>query len=118
MEPKVNLWTEIDGQVALSRWRVRLLLAISETGSISAAAEHMGLPYRRAWEKVREMEERLGVTLLETHTGGSGGGGTRLTRAAEDYVVRFQQFSEGIDAYVERHFRAAFGNVEHERDKN
>jgi molybdate transport system regulatory protein len=108
MEPKVNLWIEIDGQVVLSRWRVELLKAIAETGSISSAADRMGVPYRRAWQKIHEMEERLGATLLETQTGGSGGGGAHLTQAAQDYITRFQQFSEGIDLYVQRHFQEAF----------
>jgi molybdate transport system regulatory protein len=111
MEPKVNLWIEIDDQVVLSRWRVDLLTAIAETGSISSAAEHIGVPYRRAWEKIHEMEQRLGVELLDTQTGGPGGGGARLTQAAQDYIARFQQFSQGIDAYVERHFQQAFGNL-------
>ena len=109
MEPRVNLWVEIDDQVVLSRWRVRLLAAVAETGSISGAAECMGVPYRRAWEKIHEMEDRLGVALLDTQTGGPGGGGARLTPAAQDYVNRFQQFSAGIDLYVHQQFQDAFG---------
>ena len=112
MEPKANLWIEIDGQVALSRWRVRLLMAIAETGSISGAAEHVGVPYRRAWEKINEMEQRLGVALLDTQTGGPGGGGASLTPAAQDYIARFQEFSAGIDTYVQQHFQEAFGGLE------
>jgi len=108
MEPRVNLWIEIDDQVVLSRWRVKLLSAVGDTGSISAAAERMGVPYRRAWEKIREMEQRLGVALLDTKTGGPGGGGARLTPAAQDFVDRFRQFSEGIDRYVQQHFQEAF----------
>jgi molybdate transport system regulatory protein len=108
VQPRVNLWIEVDGNVALSRWRVRLLAAIADTGSISAGAERMGVSYRRAWEKIHEMEQRLDVTLLDTQTGGSGGGGARLTPAAQDYIRRFQHFSEGIDRYVQEHFRQAF----------
>ncbi len=52
MQPKFNLWIEKDGKVVLSAWRVQLLEAIEAAGSISAAAEQMRLPYRRAWEKV------------------------------------------------------------------
>ena len=110
MKPKVNLWIEVEDQVVLSRWRVRLLTAVADTGSISAAAERMGVPYRRAWEKIREMEQRLGVALLDTQTGGPGGGGARLTPAAHDFVARFRQFSEGIDRYVQQHFQEAFRN--------
>jgi molybdate transport repressor ModE-like protein len=56
------------------------------------------------------MELRLGVTLLDTQTGGPGGGGARLTRTAQEYIARFQRFSEGIDLYVQRTFQEAFGN--------
>jgi molybdate transport system regulatory protein len=112
MEPKVNLWIEVDDQVVLSRWRVQLLKTIAETGSISSGAERMGVPYRRAWERIHEMEKRLGVPLLDTHTGGPGGGGARLTPVAKDYISRFQEFSAGIDLYVQRHFQAAFGTCQ------
>jgi molybdate transport system regulatory protein len=101
MKPKVNLWIEIDGQVVLSRWRVGLLNAIAETGSISAAAELLGVPYRRAWEKIHEMEKRLG---------GLRGGGAQLTPAAQDFVARFLEFSEGIDRHVQQQFQDAFTN--------
>ena len=53
MQPKFNLWIEKDGVVVLSAWRVALLEAIDATGSISAAAERLEIPYRRAWEKVQ-----------------------------------------------------------------
>ena len=66
MQPKSNLWIEKDGEVVLSRWRVNLLRAIDEAGSISAAAEKMKVSYHRAWEKLHEMETRLGVTLVES----------------------------------------------------
>jgi molybdate transport system regulatory protein len=109
MQPRVNLWIEVKGQVVLSRWRVNLLRAVAETGSITAGAERMGVSYRRAWEKIHEMEQRLGASLLDTQTGGPGGGGARLTPAAQAYIERFHQFSEGIDQYVQQQFREAFG---------
>lgn len=117
MEPRANLWIEIDNQVVLSRWRVRLLMAVDETGSISGAAERMGVPYRRAWEKIQEMEHRLGVALLDTQIGGTGGGGARLTVDAQDFIARFQQFSEGIDRFVEKHFQKAFGGQPNPAEK-
>jgi len=109
MQPRSNLWIEKDGEVVLSRWRVNLLRAIDETGSISAAAEKMQVSYHRAWEKLHEMETRLGVTLVETQTGGQHGGGAWLTPAARDYMARFERFSSGIDDLVARHFVESFG---------
>ena len=74
-----------------------------------AAAENIKVSYHCAWEKLHEMETRLGVTLVETQTGGEHGGGARLTPLARDYVARFEQFSQGIDEVVARRFAQAFG---------
>ncbi len=109
MQPRSNLWIEKDGEVVLSKWRVDLLRAIDATGSISAAAEKMEVSYHRAWEKIHEMETRLGVALVETQTGGTHGGGARLTPVARDYISRFERFSQGIDQVVAQHFTEAFG---------
>lgn len=111
MQVKANYWIEQDGQVALSRWRVTLLRAVQETGSISAAAERLNIPYRRAWEKIHECEQRLGIKLLETQTGGVGGGGARLSPAGAEYVRRFQEFCDGLDELVSLHFARAFGDL-------
>ncbi len=108
MQPKFNLWIEKDGKVVLSAWRVQLLEAIEAAGSISAAAEQMRLPYRRAWEKVQEMEKALGVKVVETAVGGKHGGGARLTPAGRRAVEQFHQFASGFEAEVTRRYREAF----------
>ena len=46
MQPRYNLWLEVDGQVVLSLWRAALLRAVASCGSISGAAEYMDIPYR------------------------------------------------------------------------
>ena len=100
MEPQFNVWFEVDGEVASSRWRMELLSAIGERGSITGGAEAMGVPYRVAWQKVHEMEERLGERLLDTTTGGAAGGGARLTDAGHDHVERMQAFCDRADAAI------------------
>lgn len=108
MKPKYNLWIEKDDQVILSTWRVELLEAIEESGSISSAAEVMDVPYRRAWQKIHEMEERLGEPLIITEVGGVKGGGAHLTTLAKDLIQRFQQFSSGLNQEVIERFERAF----------
>lgn len=108
-QPKFNLWIEQDGEVVLSAWRVRLLLAIDSTGSITAAAEQLNLPYRRAWEKVQEIEHGLGIKVIETAVGGAGGGGAHLTAAGRKAVEQFEEFSAGFEAEVKKRYQAAFG---------
>jgi molybdate transport system regulatory protein len=108
MEPKFNLWIEQDGLVVLSSWRVKLLEAIAAAGSISAAAEQLNVPYRRAWEKIQEIEQGLGVKVVDTAVGGQGGGGAHLTEAGLKAVAQFHAFAAGFDQEVASRYAAAF----------
>ena len=109
MKPRINLWIEEEGEVVLSDWRVRLLEAIVETGSISSAAAKLDVSYHRAWDKIREMEQGLGVKLIDAQAGGPGGGGARLTPEALDLVQKFRRFEAGFKEQVERRFQETFG---------
>ena len=108
MQPCYNLWLEIEGEVVLSLWRAELLRAVARHGSISAAAERIGIPYRTAWQKIHEMETRLGRKLVETQTGGSHGGGARLTPTAALYLEQFDRFAHDLDRFIAESFAANF----------
>jgi molybdate transport system regulatory protein len=108
MTPHANLWVEREDRVVLSLWRVQLLEAIEATGSISAAAERMQVQYHRAWDRLQEMEQGLGVPLVERHAGGLGGGGAHLTEAGRQYVARFNTFAQGVEALISEQFKKAF----------
>ena len=95
----------------LSEWRVELLEAIDAHGSLSRAAASLNVPYRTAWERVKETEAELGVRLLESESGGTDGGGSRLTPEARDLCHRFRRVSGGIQEVVTRRFVAEFGEL-------
>jgi molybdate transport system regulatory protein len=59
-----------------------LLDALDRTGSITRASRTTGLSYKGAWMLLETACNLANVPLLETATGGAGGGGTRLTDAA------------------------------------
>lgn len=103
-----NLWLEANGQVALSRWRVQLLEAIAETGSIRAAAAQMKITYDLAWHRLDEMEQALGARLVDRHRGGIKGGSAQLTALGHDYVARFRRFAAEADACIARLFADNF----------
>ncbi|MFZ0548265.1 MAG: LysR family transcriptional regulator [Candidatus Promineifilaceae bacterium] len=108
MKPKFNFWLEKNGEVVLSIWRVQLLEAVREAGSISGGAAVMNVPYRVAWQKIHEMETRLGQKLVETQIGGADGGGARLTPLAESYIQKFNQFQQETQADLQSQFDKAF----------
>lgn len=70
MKARAKVWVEVDGNVVLGDGRVQLLALIDETGSLREAASRLGLPYRRAWGKIRETEANLGVKLVESEIAG------------------------------------------------
>ena len=110
--PRLKLWLERDGALVCSDYRVRLLEHVAETGSLAEAAARMGLSYRRAWGKVREIERNLGVALVESEAGGRGGGGSRLTEAGRLLVARFRAFERRLQADLDREFAEVFGRGE------
>jgi molybdate transport system regulatory protein len=104
MEPKLKLWVEKDGAIVLSGDRMGLLQHVADTGSLAEAARRMGLSYRRAWSKIREMEGNLGVKLVESEVGGAGGGGTHLTPVGERVLDLYLQYEAQVQANVRRLF--------------
>lgn len=109
LDCKANFWAEADGEVVLSEWRVRLLEAIDAAGSITGAAHELDISYKLAWERIHEMEQRLGQHLVDAQVGGAHGGGATLTPVARDYIRRWRAFTDGLQALVAQRFAAAFG---------
>ena len=109
MRARLKVWLEgEDGRVTLSEWRVGLLAAVGRHQSLVKAARELGVPHRTAWQRLREMEDRLGVKLVHASSGGAAGGVSHLTPAAEDLVRRYQQLRTGLDEEVDGRFRRAF----------
>ncbi len=111
LEVRSKVWVELGGKVALSDWRVDLLRAVDATGSLAGAAERMGVPYRTAWHKLKEIETQLGLSLLHTVRGGSAGGASRLTPDGRAVVEGFDRIQQGIQQLVQERFDAEFGKA-------
>jgi molybdate transport system regulatory protein len=68
-----------------------LLRRIAETRSLTQAARQAGISYRNAWERVRTMEGKLGLRLVETTIGGKTGGGATLTEEGARLLKEFRK---------------------------
>jgi N-terminal domain of molybdenum-binding protein len=79
-----------DGVVALDSETALLLKYIEETGSISAAARRLGMPYSRAWGHIARSERELGVRLVEPRRGYAGG--AQLTEEGRRLLARYLEF--------------------------
>jgi molybdate transport system regulatory protein len=108
VQPRLKLWLEKDGLLILSDYRVELLRHIAVTGSLAEAAQRMGLSYRRAWGKIREIERNLGRKLVESEVGGVGGGSSRLTAEGERLVILYQRLRRAVERDLSREFQEVF----------
>lgn len=76
LEPLIDLR---GAGTSLTPQRARLLQALDAHGSISAAARTVGMSYKGAWDAVAALNRFVDEPLVQAETGGSGGGGARLT---------------------------------------
>ncbi len=92
----VRVSVERAGEVVLGPGRLELLEWIDRCHSISAAARQMGVSYRHAWVLVQAINRASGEPLVEAATGGSRGGGARLTPRGRLAVAAFRDLQEQL----------------------
>ncbi len=77
-----------------------LLQAVGDTGSINKAARTAGYSYKGAWLLLETAANLAHEPLLERATGGTGGGGSRLTPAAHALMAAWQQLQVAHDSFL------------------
>jgi molybdate transport system regulatory protein len=83
-----------------------VLEEIARSGSISAAGRALKMSYRRTWELVEELNRTLGTPVVETAAGGSGGGGTVLTKAGRAVVNSYRAIELDTALAARKHLQA------------
>ena len=86
-----------------------LLRGVEQTHSLRQAAIRMDMAYSKAWRILKTSEENLGFALLNSSTGGRGGGGAELTDAARDLLGRYDAFSDAVRNFADEAFLEYFG---------
>jgi molybdate transport system regulatory protein len=79
-----------------------LLQAVSDTGSINRAARTAGYSYKGAWVVLEAACNLANEPLLETATGGAGGGGTRLTPAAQSLLETWRRLQAQHQSFLQQ----------------
>ena len=98
---KHKVWLEnIQGQDIVGDGKFDLLLCIDELESLMAAAEKLGISYRKAWGNIREIEQRLGFNIVEKHRGGKDGGKTLLNQEGKKLINAYKEFLHDIDTLM------------------
>jgi len=101
-----KIWfTDEVGAGLLGDGKWKILKAIDEAGSLTAACEKLGITYRRTWNDLKSIETRLGFALLEKNRGGIDGGSTSLTVEGQRLIKAFDNFHDRMDAIMQEQFK-------------
>lgn len=99
---RYKLWlSAVSGEGIIGESKYKLLRMIDELGSLKAAAENLGVSYRKAWGDIKESEELLGYSLTEKTRGGVGGGNSVLTSKAKNLLEAYDALHKKMDTAIE-----------------
>ncbi|PLX22091.1 MAG: hypothetical protein C0597_02840 [Marinilabiliales bacterium] len=106
---KFNVWLEnTGGESILGNGKFELIEGIDQLGSLKAAADKLGISYRKAWGMIRDAEEKLGFCLTEKHRGGQHGGNSVLTEEGKELIEAYKEllieFDEAIYQITKKFF--------------
>ena len=103
LRARFKLWLStkgVEGVFGDGKWR--LLKAVDQTGSLSAASELLRISYRKAWGDIKKVQDNLNVTLVEKQRGGRAGGKTVLTDEGRKLLRAYTKFRADIEKQIEK----------------
>ena len=100
-----KVWlSSITGDGAVGDNEYRLLKHITESKSLKAASDEVGISYRKAWGDLKKAEEILGYQLLEKQRGGKSGGTSVVTDKARKLIEAYEALQQTFDEKIESAF--------------
>lgn len=95
--PTFKIWLEHNGRPTIGKGGAEILAAIEQVGSITQAAESVGMSYKYVWDHLAEMERAVGQPVIRTQRGGrAGGGGAELTEVGRALLREYRRVEEYI----------------------
>lgn len=91
-QPSIKIKIDLAPEMRLGPGKVRLLELVGSEGSVSRAAEAMGISYRRAWLFVQHVNQAFDLPAIVTPEHGHGGGPARLTPFGQELIARYREF--------------------------
>ncbi|MDG2531964.1 TOBE domain-containing protein [Caulobacter endophyticus] len=82
--------------------RIALVEAVTELGSISAAAKRLDLSYKGAWDAVQALNNLFDAPLIAAGAGGRSGGGAQVTPRGHAVVKAFRDMEREVGAALSR----------------
>ncbi|KAF1073731.1 winged helix-turn-helix domain-containing protein [Halodesulfovibrio sp. MK-HDV] len=106
---KYKLWLEKDGEMLFGSGGAVLLEQIDALGSLSGASKELGMSYRRAWGRLKKLEESIGEDLV-TKVGGNKKG-YRLTETGRRFITSYREAEKKMDQAAQKIMKDCFNWV-------
>ncbi len=100
-----------NGEKAFGKGPCLLLEKVDKLGSLNKAAGELNMSYSKAWSIINKAEKMFGETLLETHTGGTDGGGSYLTPKAKELIKAYKGFCKEADEVLDELYKKYFRGI-------
>jgi molybdate transport system regulatory protein len=94
---RYKIWIEKDEEKIFGDGPLDILQRVERTGSLRQAAAEINMSYSQAWNLMKDLEKRLGFSLLKRNVGGEKGGGSEITDKARELMMKFEIFRERAD---------------------
>jgi molybdate transport repressor ModE-like protein len=106
---KTKTWIENEkGELLFGKGKTEVLEDVEKTGSISGAAEKLGMNYKKTWSHIQILQKSFPEPLVETQKGGGERGGTTLSPAAYELMDAYRTLQTDIEAYANERFKELF----------
>lgn len=109
MKVKVKIWIEDDEKnLIFGGGKTEVLELIDETGSISKAAQRVGMNYKKAWSHIKILENNIEDDLVNTNKGQGESSGSSLTPKAREVIQTYKTLQHDIKEYADTRFKELF----------
>src|SRR5262245_8822051 len=109
--PSLSLRIDLDAEGRIGPGKIQLLENIRECGSISAAGRAMDMSYKRAWDRVDEINRICRQAAVARQTGGKNGGGAVLTPFGISLVARYRKIERDAASAVRKELEALHSDI-------
>ena len=93
---KGRIWIETDTGLKIGWGRAKLLEQIHQSGNMVDAAKILNIPYRKAWQLVKEMNANSLTEIVTKEVGGKFGSKSVLTDYGKNILKQFKIAEESF----------------------
>lgn len=109
MVVKTKTWIEnSEGELIFGKGKTEVLEVIAQVGSISKAAEILGMNYKKCWTHLQILQKNIKEDLVNTKQGGGDNAGTTLNDRAYELINAYKQLQKDIEDYANKRFKELF----------